>query len=655
MARTDTAAPAPTPGVVPDRPDLTTNAVQPQMMQPVRDMGEITPAPMGVGNAKMPVSAPQPGVAIPRGGMAEHVMNTFIGAGLPTTVAQGILMNINSESGINPAAVGDNGNSYGFVQLHKDRRDAYMAAAQAAGVDPADPTFQSNYIVNDLMNNYPQVYEAMLNAPDAGTAAVIFMDGYERPAKAYRDQRAMQYTGGNMPISDVGLGGANTSTASMPGVNPAYADRNALGQIFYNPQTNRLDKNAMLALLGGIGTMASSPSRFLGSAILQGMGGFANTYAGLQKDQADIARSRAETAASLAGTARALPGDVAAWAAMGSPVENADYAKMIGFPGAVPNAAPVAAPVPGTATGTAGMSTPDMIRAFQSGVVGENGIPLNQDPAFLTAFISRLAPVAGTNPNLSGVLAAAQNSLNNIQTTGVSYGAEPGSAVVNPSIAGATDTRSVQEANRLAAAEFRGNTPEVMDASGRQLSAVSQMKGVYQNMEPGALAGAGAQTAALLGAMDPDNKLGWKSYDLTDPAQYQIALKGTGEIMAARLAGLPGGAPAASIEFLQNITPGPDMQPGAIKKLLAIAEAEARYNMDLYNSYDPSRDGMDIIGYTKRFADNGNTFQKYVEDAYSKMPAFKGEQQPGQVAEGSVSVASDGKPIIFRNGKWEYQ
>lgn len=299
-------AAAPKPGLVPDNPDLTTNATQP--LPPVKDMGEIAPAPqIGLGTAKMPDTAPQSGVAIPRGGMAEHIMDTFVSAGLPTKVAGGILMNINSESGINPSAIGDNGDSYGFVQLNKGRKDAYIAAANEAGVDPADPTFQSNYIVNDLQTNYPSVYRAMMEAPDAGTAAVIFMDGYEKPGKQYRDQRAMQYTGGNMPISDVGLGAANTSTAPasapVPGVNPAYDERNALGQIFYNPRTNKLDKNALLALLGGIGTMASSPSRFLGSAILQGLGGFANTYAGLQKQQADIASTIATAGQTTATTA----------------------------------------------------------------------------------------------------------------------------------------------------------------------------------------------------------------------------------------------------------------------------------------------------------------------------------------------------------------
>jgi len=58
---------------------------------------------------------------------------------------------------------------------------------------------------------------------------------------------------------------------------------------------NFLDKNKdlLVPLLKGIGAMASSPSRYLGTALLQGAGAAADSYATYPKLQADIANSQA--------------------------------------------------------------------------------------------------------------------------------------------------------------------------------------------------------------------------------------------------------------------------------------------------------------------------------------------------------------------------
>jgi len=60
-------------------------------------------------------------------------------------------------------------------------------------------------------------------------------------------------------------------------------------------------KDFVIPLLTGLGTMASSPSRYLGAAILQGLGGGAQAYANLQKQQSDIDLTRAGTMKELSG------------------------------------------------------------------------------------------------------------------------------------------------------------------------------------------------------------------------------------------------------------------------------------------------------------------------------------------------------------------
>jgi hypothetical protein len=61
------------------------------------------------------------------------------------------------------------------------------------------------------------------------------------------------------------------------------------------------NKDIIIPVLQGLGAMASSPSRYLGSAILQGLGAGAKGYADLQKQQQDIAESQGRTTVGLSG------------------------------------------------------------------------------------------------------------------------------------------------------------------------------------------------------------------------------------------------------------------------------------------------------------------------------------------------------------------
>lgn len=63
-------------------------------------------------------------------------------------------------------------------------------------------------------------------------------------------------------------------------------------------------KQTLIPILSGLGAMASSPSRYLGSAILQGLGAGAQSYANLEKQQADIAQTQELTRTQQAETAR---------------------------------------------------------------------------------------------------------------------------------------------------------------------------------------------------------------------------------------------------------------------------------------------------------------------------------------------------------------
>jgi hypothetical protein len=63
-------------------------------------------------------------------------------------------------------------------------------------------------------------------------------------------------------------------------------------------------KQTLIPVLTGLGAMASSPSRYLGSAVLQGLGAGAQSYANLEKQQADIGQTQELTRTQQAETSR---------------------------------------------------------------------------------------------------------------------------------------------------------------------------------------------------------------------------------------------------------------------------------------------------------------------------------------------------------------
>jgi hypothetical protein len=77
-------------------------------------------------------------------------------------------------------------------------------------------------------------------------------------------------------------------------INKPYEDRNMVGQFMHNRETGKLDKNAILSILSGLGAMASSNSVFPLTALLQGLGGGAQAYKSLEKQASDIALQNAQ-------------------------------------------------------------------------------------------------------------------------------------------------------------------------------------------------------------------------------------------------------------------------------------------------------------------------------------------------------------------------
>jgi hypothetical protein len=427
---------------------------------------------------------------------------------------------------------------------------------------------------------------------------------------------------GGRQVSGDGLDGANMAQ-QRDGLftnNKPYEQRNAIGKFFYDPNTGKLDKNALLSVLMGVGKAAEAQTISPLGGILSGIGGGAEAYKGLVKQQADVAATNIDNM-------RNIQMDTMTYNEMnGTNLTPQQYASMIGASYQIPVG--IGQPIGGDKM---------TWNEYQNGVVqvGGRSVKMQDDPVSIQKFISDNSMFPAESP-IGKQVAEARLHLNDINSSGGMTIDANGQQFQVPGYTEVGNVQAKSEADRVAAADFRKAAGDAINSSAQQLAAVKTLESVYSKMEPGKFANVGAEASAILSALDPGNVTGWGKYDLTDPAQYEIAMKGAGEIMATRLRTMPGGAPSAEIDMLSTVTPTPNMQPAAVKKLLAITKADAKYRLDMYNNYDPAVHGNDVNAYMRNFADSGKTFTRYVEEAMASMPRFAGESIEPTAAEAEL-------------------
>ena len=208
--------------------------------------------------------------------------------------ASGAIGNAYWESGgLNHNIVGDNGASIGLFQFNRKAGEGipFTAWAKENGRDILDPYAQLDFMDSRMKGPYANVYKQMVDSGDARTAARHFMSGYERPNKDLAHQSAREMyadaieNGKDLPAIRAALAQGTGTPPSAKGDTGSLIDKIS---------SKMSDPNVILSILAGLGTMAGSNSRYLGSAILQGLGGGASTYAQLnnQSAQRDIQRGQ---------------------------------------------------------------------------------------------------------------------------------------------------------------------------------------------------------------------------------------------------------------------------------------------------------------------------------------------------------------------------
>ena len=247
----------------------------------------------------------------------------MIEKGLEPHVAAGIAGNIAKESNGNPTIWGDNDNSFGLFQKNiRGELPAYQKWAQENKRDMNDPKAQIDHVIERLNGPYAKVYQQMRESNDPAQAAYQFAVGYERPVPAtarYEERMKIasqlaggEYTGkgvapqgeprrqvaGAEYIREPGQGGTTLvdgEPVKEGGLSGFMPTNFRTGKPFTSAGDFLTDRQFLVPLLTGVGAMASSPSRYFGGALLQGIGAAAQSYGGMEKSAQDITESQART------------------------------------------------------------------------------------------------------------------------------------------------------------------------------------------------------------------------------------------------------------------------------------------------------------------------------------------------------------------------
>lgn len=142
---------------------------------------------------------------------------------IPEHIAVGAAMNIQDESGFNPAAVGDNGNAYGLFQHNGDRKKALFEYARSRGHAAPTPDDQLDFFVEEMRGSEASAWGKISTTTDPRSAAAAILNHYERPAEQHRASREAAYLGRPGSVADFFPSQGN---AVSPETMLGFADKN---------------------------------------------------------------------------------------------------------------------------------------------------------------------------------------------------------------------------------------------------------------------------------------------------------------------------------------------------------------------------------------------------------------------------------------------
>jgi hypothetical protein len=403
-----------------------------------------------------------------------------------------------------------------------------------------------------------------------------------------------------------------------------------------------LNRQTLVPLLQGLAGMAGSKSRYLGSAILEGLGAGAKSYGEQQDQQAALLGKNIENVQNLYNNWRSVN--------YLNPMPFSQYAAAVGYKGPIPPSL-MGGPFAGTAGAGAGSARPsigspaaigtanvqDLISAYQNNAVTDyNGtkVSAQNDPVFLSRLRAALAPVASTDKIAAGMYAEAGNKLSEINGRGnMTYDVSGQQVPVPGSLEAGTEAVGIAQSVKNYANEV-GKSTAALQGLQQSQNVIDNMKDAYKNFQAGPGSAPLARTNALINTVNANfgTKIGSVGdKDAANPTAYYTALKEAANSVSSQFANVPGiaGAPKAGINLFESGTPNPDMAPGAIHHVMSQMEA----NVELANRWysglqDPEFRNKygNINNYQKQFLSNPeNQLSNIQQNKYDAIGPLKGE------------------------------
>jgi hypothetical protein len=136
---------------------------------------------------------------------ADYIQQGLVQRGLPAHIAQGFVMNMRDESGLNPGIneraplVQGSRGGYGLYQLTGPRRRAYESYASSRGVAFDNADAQLDFLMSELQGPEKRAAQSIFSTDNPQDAAVAIARDFLRPAASNLQKRVASYTGNKDP------------------------------------------------------------------------------------------------------------------------------------------------------------------------------------------------------------------------------------------------------------------------------------------------------------------------------------------------------------------------------------------------------------------------------------------------------------------------
>lgn len=153
---------------------------------------------------------------------AEYIKQGLMERGLPEHIAEGFVMNMQDESGLNPGVnetnpiIPGSRGGFGLYQLTGPRRTAYERFASEQGVDQSNADAQLDFLIRELNGPEANAAKSIFATNNSGDAASAILNDFLRPAEEHRARREEKYRGA--PHNALASYGQNQTRDNTPGI-----------------------------------------------------------------------------------------------------------------------------------------------------------------------------------------------------------------------------------------------------------------------------------------------------------------------------------------------------------------------------------------------------------------------------------------------------